>query len=60
MITMMIHRVATLELTKLTSSEISTGIYFRRKLIITDEQGHKTEITLFADTEEPLELKEEV
>jgi hypothetical protein len=60
MISTTIHGVKSIELTQIICSEISSGIYFRRKLIITDEQGHKTEITLFADTEEPLEIKEEV
>ena len=56
--TIMLHRVTTLELTNITSSEISTGTYWRRKLIVTDENGNKTEITLFADSEEPMEIKE--
>ena len=54
----MLHRVKTLELTQTVSSEISTGMYWRRKLIVTDENGNKTEITLFADSEEPMEIKE--
>ena len=53
-----IHRVKTLELTNITSSEISTGMYWRRKLIVTDDKGNRTEITLFAESEEPLEIKE--
>lgn len=58
MTTIMLHRVKTLELTQTVSSEISTGMYWRRKLIVTDENGNKTEITLFADSEEPMEIKE--
>ena len=58
MTTIMLHRVKTLELTQTVSSEISTGMYWRRKLIVTDENGNTTEITLFADSEEPMEIKE--
>ena len=54
----MLHRVKTLELTNIISSEVSSGMYWRRKLIVTDENGNKTEITLFADSEEPMEIKE--
>ena len=58
MTTIMLHRIKTIELTQTVSSEISTGMYWRRKLIVTDENGNKTEITLFADSEEPMEIKE--
>ena len=58
MTTIMLHRVTTLELTQTVSSEISSGTYWRRKLIVTDENGNKTEITLFADSEEPMKIKE--
>lgn len=58
MTTIMLHRVKTIELTQTVSSEISTGMYWRRKLIVTDENGNKTEITLFADSEEPMKIKE--
>ena len=58
MTTIMLHRVKSIELTQTVSSEISTGMYWRRKLIVTDENGNKTEITLFADSEEPMEIKE--
>lgn len=58
MTTIMLHRVKTLELTQTVSSEISSGTYWRRKLIVTDENGNKTEITLFAESEELLEIKE--
>ena len=56
--TIILHRVTTLELRNITSSEISTGMYWRRKLIVTDDKGNRTEITLFADSEEPMEIKE--
>ena len=58
MTTIMLHRVTTLELTQTVSSEISTGMYWRRKLIVTDDKGNRTEITLFADSKEPLEIVE--
>ena len=57
MTTIMMHGVKLIELTQTVSSEISTGTYWRRKLIVTDENNNKTEITLFADSEEPLEIK---
>ena len=56
--TIMLHGVMTLELTQTVSSEISTGMYWRRKLIVTDDKGNRTEITFFADSEEPIEIKE--
>jgi hypothetical protein len=36
----------------------SGGLFWRRKLIVTDEKGNKTEINLFSETKEPLEIKE--
>lgn len=54
----MLHRVKTLELTNIICSEITSGTYWRRKLIVTDDKGHKTEITFFADNVEPMEIKE--
>lgn len=56
--TISLHRVKTIELTQTVSSEISSGTYWRRRLTVTDENGNKTEITLFADSEEPMEIKE--
>ena len=56
--TIMLHRVTTLELTNITSSEISTGMYWRRNLIVIDDKGNRTEIILFADSEESMEIKE--
>ena len=58
MTTIMLHGVKTLELTNIISSEITSGTYWRRKLIVTDEKGNRTEITLFADSVEPMEIKE--
>ena len=58
MTTIMLHRVKTLELTQTVSSEISSGTYWRRKLIVTDDKGNKTEIILLAESEEPMEIKE--
>ena len=54
----MLHRVKTLELTNIISSEVSSGMYWRRKLIVIDENGYRTEITLFANSEEPMEITE--
>ena len=54
----MLHRVKTLELTNIISSEVSSGMYWRRKLIVIDENGHRTEITLFANSEEPMKITE--
>lgn len=56
--TIMLHGVTTLELTQTASSEISSGTYWRRKLIVTDDKGNRTEITLFANSEEPMAIKE--
>jgi hypothetical protein len=56
--TIMLHGVKTLELTDIISSEISSGTYWRRKLIVTDDKGNKTEITLFTHSEESMEIKE--
>ena len=59
MTTIMLHRVKSIELTETNSLPTSTGgLFWRRKLSITDENGHKFEINLFADTEEPMEIKE--
>jgi len=56
--TIMLHRVKKIELTEPNALTSANGIFWRRKLSITDEKGNTTEITLFADTEEPLEIKE--
>jgi len=59
MTTIMLHRITTLELTKTNALTTSTGsIFWRRKLIVTDDKGNRTEINLFAETKEPLKIKE--
>lgn len=58
MTTIMIHGVKSIELTQTVCSQISSGTYWRRKLIVIDENGHRTEITLFANSEEPMEITE--
>jgi hypothetical protein len=58
MISTMIHRVKSIELTQTICSEITSGTYWRRKLIVTDDKGHKTEITFFAEKLEAMEIKE--
>jgi len=58
MTTIMLHRVKLIELTETNELTSKVGLYWRRKLSITDENGNKTEITLFAESEEPLEIKE--
>ena len=58
MTTIMLHRVKSIELTETNELTSKTGLYWRRKLSITDENGNKMEITLFADSKEPLEIKE--
>jgi hypothetical protein len=57
--TITLHRITTLELTKTNALPTSSGgLFWRRKLIVTDEKGNKTEINLFSETKEPLEIKE--
>lgn len=58
MTTIMLHRVKLIELTETNEVTSKTGLYWRRKLSITDENGNKMEITLFADSKEPLGIKE--
>ena len=58
MISIAIHRVKSLELKEPSSLTGQTGVFWTRKLFVIDQDGHKTEITLFADSEEPLEIKE--
>ena len=60
MISIAIHRVESLELKEPSSLAGQTGVFWTRKLFVIDIDGNKTEITLFADTEEPLEIKETV
>ena len=57
--TIMLHRVTTLELTETNALTTSAGsIFWRRKLTVTDDKGNMTEISLFAESEESLEIKE--
>ena len=58
MISIAIHRVKSLELKEPSSLTGQTGVFWTRKLFVIDQEGNKTEITLFADSEEPLEIKE--
>lgn len=58
MISTMIHGVKSIELTQIICSEMSSGTYWRRKLIVIDDKDHRIEITLFADNVEPMEIKE--
>jgi hypothetical protein len=59
MTNIMLHRITTLELTETNALTSSTGnIFWRRKLTITDDKGNRTEINLFAENKEPLEIKE--
>ena len=58
--TIVLHRVKLVELTETNAVPSSSGLFWRRKLTVTDNKGNITEISLFADTEEPLELKEDV
>ena len=59
MTTIMLHGVTTLELTETNALPTSSGgLFWRRKLIVIDDKSNKTEINLFAETKEPLEIKE--
>lgn len=60
MISIAIHRVKSLELKESSSLAGQTSVFWTRKLFVIDQEGKKTEITLFADSEEPLEIKETV
>jgi len=60
MTSILIHRVKTLQLKEPSSLVGQVGVFWTRKLFVIDQEGNKTEITLFADTEELLELKETV
>lgn len=60
MISIAIHRVKSLELKQPSSLVVQTNVFWTRKLFVIDQEGNKTEITLFADSEEPLEIKETV
>jgi hypothetical protein len=59
MTTIMLHKVMTLELTETNALTTSSGsLFWRRKLIVTDDKDNRTEITLFSENKEPLEIKE--
>lgn len=58
MTSILIHRVIKVELTKTNSLDSNAGTFWRRKLEVIDENGNKTQITLFADAEWQLEIKE--
>jgi len=55
-----IHRVKSLELKEPSSIVGQVGVFWTRKLFVIDQEGNKTEITLFAETQELLELKDTV
>ena len=55
-----IHRVMSMELTKPNSLESGAGLFWRRNLKVIDENGNKVEISLFAEAEWQLEIKEPV
>jgi hypothetical protein len=54
----MIHEVLSVELTKTNSLTSTGGLFWRRQLNVIDKYGNLTQITLFAATEEQLEIKE--
>ena len=60
MTSILIHRVKTLQLKEPFSLVGQVGVFWTRKLFVIDQDGNKTEITLFAETQELLELKETV
>ena len=60
MTSILIHRVKSLELKEPSSLVGQVGVFWTRKLFVIDQDGNKTEITLFAETQELLELKETV
>jgi len=60
MTSILIHRVKTLQLKEPSSLVGQVGVFWTRKLFVIDQDGNKTEITLFAETQELLELKETI
>ena len=58
--TILIHQVQTLELKEPSSLVGNAGVFWTRKLFVIDQDGNKTEITLFAEAEWQLEIKETV
>lgn len=60
MTSILIHRVKTLVIHEPTSLEGAVAIFWTRKIFVIDESGNKTEITLFADNKQSLEIQETV
>jgi len=58
MTSILIHRVKTLIIKEPSSLDGTVAVFWTRKIFVTDIDGHKTEITLFAENEESLEIKE--
>ena len=56
--TTIIHEVRSVELTEANSLTSAAGLFWRRTLTVIDKHGNQTQITLFAATEEQLEIKE--
>jgi|TARA_R110000868_G_scaffold55916_4_gene173565 hypothetical protein len=54
----MIHNVKTIKLYEPKQSMSQAGLFWARKLNVIDNNGNETQITLFAATEEQLEIKE--
>lgn len=55
----MIHAVKSMEMTEANTLTSSSGLFWRRKMTVTDEHGNQTQLTFFADNKESLEIKEE-
>ena len=53
-----IHRVTSLVIKEPISLVGQSAVFWTRKIFVIDEIGNKTEITLFADDEQSLEIKE--
>jgi hypothetical protein len=55
----MIHDVKSIEMTEARESTGGVaGPFWTRKLTVVDNKGNETQITLFAENKEPLEIKE--
>ena len=55
-----IHQVTSLVIKEPISLVGQSAVFWTRKIFVIDEIGNKTEITLFADAEWQLEIKETV
>ena len=53
-----IHQVTSLVIKEPISLVGQSAVFWTRKIFVIDESGNKTEITLFADKEQSLEIKE--